>query len=704
MKEIKIHQALHGYSDGHTLLQSSIRLSLDSERIMLTMSDMSGSSIAAGFETYLSGYPLPAEELYVLAKTWYASEMDRPGCVWTHSLILAQPEMEQLIDGSELLILFKRPNELLRDYSRQINLELPTEGLRQPLNISKWLASALVWAVYAVPDKPVYLLASSSSIYETLVLRVWSQQWPDLRKTFGFCTGSIADRKVSGRSLDLQVIPETTVPQLRADLARGTIVDRDRSPVNSTDIPKWLETAVFDLILDQKWHIRNYVRKLSAASPSSRRAFPSIYYLATLVNELRHSEISIDDFVSDITKAAGNLEMPSELLQAVLGPPESLVIDLGVPEWDVLRSLASSGNGKVLDSSKLRIRDRASMLWQSKRAQALQLFRDLIESQLTVMGEEILFGMCQAMDLQDVHDVLEVAQGKTGMLNVIVRQRPRLALSPAMWSLTPESRKEIFHSLMAADLTEHDLDELARILLTIHDEAIPDIALVYGDKLVTPLLNCVNCQNWISDSRLDYGWMRYLRNFSQSVLDWALQAQLMPSGVALLANVLSPESKVVLSSDLNLWLRISQLVPELPSGTKVVVAGFLLAIAFRTCDPRASELVVSSFEITHDMAAQDQLPYETWRSIEQVAPSLSMWRGWDKCERIRVALLDRFIVCNWPSVDLLRAVTHFDTLRKLLDLRNTSRQRRRFVRQLVEDGCQGHIEMTSAQRKVLDQF
>ncbi len=705
MKEIKVHQALHGYSDGHTLLQSSIRISLESERIMLTMSDMSGSSMVAGFETYLSGYPLPVEQLYVFAKTWYASEMDRPGCVWTHSLILGQAELEQVKDGSELLALFKRPSKLLHDYSRPINFELPPESSLQRVNISERLASALVWALYVVPDKPVYLLASTSSIYDALVVRVWSQQWPGLKKTFGFCTGSIADRKVSGRSLDLQVVPDATYPQTRNDLARGTIIDRDKYPVNSTDVPRWLNGAALDLLSEQS-HIRSYARQLSAAIPSSRGAFRHIFWLAALVDELKSSNLSVSDFVDEITGAVRSKDLPTELLKAVLGPPDSLLVELEAPEWDILRSLASSADDRVLETSELRIRDRASALWQRERSAALQLFREIVESQITRMGEEILSGMCEAMDLQDIHDVLEVAQGKTGMLNVIVRQRPRLALSPAMWRLTPGVRNEIFHSLMAADLSEHDLEKLARILLTIHDETVPDIALGYGDRLIRPLLNAVNRQEEGSDYRLDYGWMRYFRHHSRSILHWAtgMEGHLTPLGAALLASVLSPESKEVLSTDLNLWLRMSGLVPSLPNDTQVIVAGFLLATAFRTCDLRATELIVTSFEITHDMAACDQLPYETWRSIEQVAPPLSMWRGWDKCERIRLALIDRFIACTWPPSDLLRAVTNPDTLKKVLDSSTTSKQRRRFLRQLVDDGRHGHIETTPAQRKVLDEF
>src|SRR5947207_4109313 len=83
-----VHQLLHGYSQGHRLLASSTRLPDDLTRVILRMSDLSGPNIVPGFEDYLSGYPLRALDAYAFARTWYAPEMKRPGCVWTHTLVV----------------------------------------------------------------------------------------------------------------------------------------------------------------------------------------------------------------------------------------------------------------------------------------------------------------------------------------------------------------------------------------------------------------------------------------------------------------------------------------------------------------------------------------------------------------------------------------------------------------------------------------
>jgi len=105
-----IHQFLHGYSDGHRVIEGSLKLPNDVARLILRMSDLSGSSVVKGFEHYLTGYPLDSINGYALAMTWYASEMPRPGSVWTHTLVLPVQTMAAIPSLGSLIRLFKRPS------------------------------------------------------------------------------------------------------------------------------------------------------------------------------------------------------------------------------------------------------------------------------------------------------------------------------------------------------------------------------------------------------------------------------------------------------------------------------------------------------------------------------------------------------------------------------------------------------------------
>jgi hypothetical protein len=50
MKDVLIHQSLHGYSEGHRLIESSTKLPDEIARLVLRMSDLSGGSVFPGFE------------------------------------------------------------------------------------------------------------------------------------------------------------------------------------------------------------------------------------------------------------------------------------------------------------------------------------------------------------------------------------------------------------------------------------------------------------------------------------------------------------------------------------------------------------------------------------------------------------------------------------------------------------------------------
>src|SRR4051812_36584795 len=85
---LRVHQALHGYADGHRLIASSATLKTRDAKSMLALSDASGSGARIPESGYLTGYPLSESGMYAFARTWAAPEMSRPGCVWTHTLII----------------------------------------------------------------------------------------------------------------------------------------------------------------------------------------------------------------------------------------------------------------------------------------------------------------------------------------------------------------------------------------------------------------------------------------------------------------------------------------------------------------------------------------------------------------------------------------------------------------------------------------
>src|SRR5579871_3801485 len=130
--KLQIHQALHGYSRGHQRLSGSSQVRPRDAKAMLVLSDISGPGVRPGDEGYLTGYPLAESGLYVLARTWSAPEMPRPGCVWTHSLLIDFADLAVLTDPAVLLNLFRRPTA--DDFSRYDDV-LTLEALQATSNV-----------------------------------------------------------------------------------------------------------------------------------------------------------------------------------------------------------------------------------------------------------------------------------------------------------------------------------------------------------------------------------------------------------------------------------------------------------------------------------------------------------------------------------------------------------------------------------------
>ena len=109
VQPVRLHQALHGYADGHRLIASSTSLKTREAKTILTLSDASGSTSSIETTGYLTGYPLPEAGLYAFAKTWPAPEMPRPGCVWTHTLLIDFADLATIADLAGLVAAFRQP-------------------------------------------------------------------------------------------------------------------------------------------------------------------------------------------------------------------------------------------------------------------------------------------------------------------------------------------------------------------------------------------------------------------------------------------------------------------------------------------------------------------------------------------------------------------------------------------------------------------
>ena len=106
-----IHQQLHGYRNGHQLLETSVRLDEKDQDLIDYLSDISGPlRPSERFDTYISAYPLPSQKYYALARTEQDLNAPRAGCVITKTLLVPMDFWANEAQPGGLAVLLQGPN------------------------------------------------------------------------------------------------------------------------------------------------------------------------------------------------------------------------------------------------------------------------------------------------------------------------------------------------------------------------------------------------------------------------------------------------------------------------------------------------------------------------------------------------------------------------------------------------------------------
>lgn len=660
MQTPALHQLLHGYAEGHRLLEGSFTLQDDLTRLMLRMSDLSGSSMVAGFEDYITGYPLASIDAYALAKTWYAPEMPRPGCVWTHTLVIPSQVLTEIPSLRVLLKLFKRPTEdsFRGLYSK--DLALDSVSSHRPASLpdeAQQEFPPLLWSYYGMGDRPVILAAKSSREFESVIFALWSQQWPSLRLAFAFCTGSLATRTVAGRPFDLQCVPTMMAREVLLEASRGSSVEALLLPPFPTTYPQWVPSVVSDALSPNGAEIREFLR--AAGDGSGVRAEFAPYM--TVFDALGSSQ----DLRAVVTLIAKLFPEPSagySLKKMLFGQQSFRRWLVKYGERDILFALATTTDYQAFDKDALSIRERTATLCGEEPEAARWLVGKLFQSSLNPLGEEIMAGLIAAMQPEMAG---EVTSQHPQFLPALFRAKASLASSAQLWSAGGDRRRELFESVAShQDLDSTTLGGVISAMLESGSDGFIRRALdLWGPPAVFHTLDWIEAhKGGMSES------CRVALTFHlPSVMEWieASPARSLESVVAV-AHVVAPYASKISHRDSSVWLRTFRSLSSRNEDDKNYIGALLLALAFANAPPAPLELVEESFELIHEAARRERLSDSAWVLVEPFVPELSWLSNWDKCERLRRGLISAFVRNNWPVSELEQRIKDSDLVQQLL--------------------------------------
>jgi hypothetical protein len=660
-----IHQFLHGYSEGHKLLQNSLKLPNDLARLMLRMSDLSGSSVVGGFEQYITGYPLDSISAYALAMTWYAPEMPRPGCVWTHTLAIPAPTLSTIPSLVSLTNLFKRPARNLPkdEYTETLTFKGDSVHTNPPQwNLQPSAKAQLVTifsAYYGSSSRfrPVVLVARDSDEFADAIFALWSQQWPALRRNFSFCTGSLSGRSIAGRAFDVQCSP----PTLAKDVVREAAPDEGAEPIlasyrDNLSLEE-LTSAIDDALLPNGGPFRQFLWTVADDS-SSRAEFVSYAKVFDAMSTLADAAALVNLIAQVFPEPAAGRWLKAHLLST--GRAGTLTGNC--TEQDILRALATTDKHPSFDAAALLDDQLVARLFSASLKPTRQLVGELFRSSLNPFGDQLLTELVSAMDAEDAQ---EIVGEQPQLLPALFRANPDLAASPQLWSRAGDRKRELLDSLFAQEIGSELVPRIVSALLDSGSDGFIRRAFErWGRNAVFAALDWTdNHGGAMSDI------CRGALTFQVSeVMSWVELDKRSTPALAAVAHVVAPYISRIAKHDSTVWLRTLRELQENGQEEEAsYVRALLLALALCNAPPEPLGLVAESFEVIYRKAEKEQLRDNAWVILEPLVPELKWFKNWDKCERMRRALLLAFMRHSWPAWEIKQRIRNVEIRQQILD-------------------------------------
>ncbi len=663
-KDIIIHQTLHGYDHGHDLLASSHEINPESRRTLRVMSDLPGRGFFEGFEEYITGYPLPTMNVYALAKTWYAPEMPRPGSAWTHTLLLNYSDLIQLSDHISLLEFFKRPSvgSDFQFFQKSIRVPSKQSGSRKLSNNfqqSQAFIENLIFHLYGKVDSSVLVPDDNAKNLEGIIMALWTQQWPRLRRNFSFCTGSISPRHLGNKALDLQVVPISAIEQFSK--IQNTTILYVNNELHQVRNKRWVND-IYDDLLSPQSHLKDFLSTYGADINNERAAFAKLIELYSYLHH-KHFKGELSEvlrFVADRFPESGEA---MALKTAVFSNSGKSSFNTQFDEDDLLFQLATTEYSSSYDYEKLDFEKRFQVLYMGNPGGTFSIVRRILDSNINSKGELAIAAIANKIAAKDIR---QLNHRFPELLLMFAYFNTRLAYSKQFWALDADEQSERLLALTKMSNIDLDWRKVLWILLDL--EAEVDIEIIQdADIEYVPFI-----LDWASKNgsqNLSLNWMEGLKSRPNEVLNWlSMNDQVSITGIALIPQILDPNSDWIKQYKTDLWLKYAKMHKSNNSewdNTKFKT--FILAIAFNNRNKDTLKLLSYSFERAYEATKYHELDYESWKWMEIHTPRLSFWNDWDRSKKLIGALIQLFREMNWP-IDYLNKITRNKSL--LSKLRN----------------------------------
>ena len=660
----RLHQALHGYVDGHRQLALSTKLTPRDQKRLLELSDISGPGARPGEGGYLTGYPLTDSGLFALGRTWAAPEMPRPGCVWTHTLLIDFTDLGAIGTLTGLLNMFRRPlgSGAALEYGEAV--VLAADGQTRFLVPAENWARQVMLGLYGRPRSRILATRIGDEVDAT-VLALWSQQWPRLRRSFRFCTLAASDRSVESNGFDLQVVPSSDRG------VRTRFCDAIDAETGTAVAVPWLDDAVDDLLRPGGSALRDLFRRLGADIAVGREAFRPFCRLHRALMVAKTQSEAIHDAIGVLRKELGDHRSriaQGTVAKAAVEHVETLDEESFRFLWDNLSFLDADTvvvNAVRLGRAAWR-RDPGLLTLLRHNERRVVVDRTLAE----LDASELLIGLAHSPDLHET----------------ALARRPELLGHATFWAML-DNVDEAFRMARG----KHARDAALALMLTRRGDLAPRAVQEFGPRLILQALTTT----WDTVADGTDAWLHASTRDLVAVAEFLATEASIPRPMLYRLTRTVPPRAVPNDYGDDPWLIAARhAVGDLEDDAASYMAAYLLTRAFSNRTRSAGELAQLSLERTHAALAGNRLLYDGWRLLESQLPWSATWFEWDRCHRVRAGVVALFVDRDLDP-GLFARVCEGDQLFSSLSERAVRSKRGRSflkrVRRSLEDARDGRL-------------
>ncbi len=637
--QIVLHQTLHGYRDGHRLLSQSIELSSTAAKTLLVMSDASGPNFSNIQYGYITGYPILDTKFYALAKTWPATEQSRPGCVWTHTILINLSDLGVIKKTTRLLKYFNRPVSTsdFEAYSDPLVIALnDSYDLERQMDSS--FLEELLLKLYTKPGGPLLIDTLPANYDDSWIISVWDQQWPRLKRTFRFCTLSLADRSTSEAPFDLQIIPNSR--ESRAQWKNHPEFRKTSPNSYQEQTPKWIHYAVIDLTSPEDTTFRDFLWRYGADIEGGRTAFATLAK-AWVALESRHDNPDYDMAADTLVKFPKPIPTLTKYLVSTIS---KRIVSNNQISKTTLHFLANNVSqlGELRNDSLLI--PLAEYIWNYDRDTAWELLKNEVKK------PNIMANIFARM--MTVEEALAGSRTNHKLLAFLITQNTELASHPEIW----QTEGDIFSPIVKLTKNEPNLREkIVKEMITIENPELATSAFQHFGKQAMESFIAYIDKGKLNKKKV-IPWL------SAAALHGELLFPLIGNGkiskmetLSILSTAFDP-CHTYSENNEDCWVNAVDAAKGDPIEGGIDFCVFLLARSLCRVSPETSRLAQLGFEPVYNSVLMLELDYSNRNKIRDMLPHIPWFMGLDY--RITAGVAQLFVDQNIPGDEFLKLTTN----------------------------------------------